>query len=266
MADVLSMREEDLRMMLAAGCHIGSTNINHNMKEYMYKRAPEGVHIINLQKTWEKLMLAARVLVAVENPADVCVVSGAQFGQRAAYKFHQHTGAHMVSGRYTPGTFTNQVCRAFVEPRVLVVTDPRVDSQPVMESSYVNIPVIAFCDTDAPLECVDIAIPCNNKSKNSLATMYWLLTREVLRMRGTIKRDVEWDVQVDLFIYRDPEQVMKEAQEKAEKEAAAGVEDAAWDEPEAAQAVEHAAAGQEAGFEQPQKPVDWEADNGAAEW
>eukprot|EP01084_Bolivina_argentea_P104585 187261_1 len=193
MADVLSMREDDLRMMLAAGCHIGSTSLNHNMKEYLFKRETEGVHVINLQKTWEKLMLAARVLVAVENPADVCVVSGAQFGQRAAYKFHQHTGAHMVTGRYTPGTFTNQVCRAFVEPRVLVITDPRVDSQPAKEASYVNIPVIAFCDTDAPSECIDIVIPCNNKSKNSLAVMYWLLCREVLRMRGTIKRDIEWD-------------------------------------------------------------------------
>lgn len=190
----------------------------------------------------EKIVLAARIIAAVDNPADICVISARPYGQRAVLKFASHTGAVAIAGRFTPGSFTNYITRSFKEPRLIIVTDPRTDAQAIKEASYVNIPVIALCDTDSPTEYVDVAIPTNNKGRHAIGCVWWMLAREVLRIRGTIaSRDIPWDVMVDLYfctfyadkrcfvVYllimaadRDPE---AEAEEKVEEEKVPGADE-----------------------------------------
>jgi len=206
---VLHASEADMQKMLAAHVHLGTKNVNNQTERYVYARTKEGVHVFNLHMTWEKLILAARVIVAIENPGDVCVISARPWGQRAVLKFAKYTGAQAIAGRFTPGTFTNQIQKKFLEPRLLIVTDPRTDHQPIREASYVNIPCVAFAHTDSPLKYVDIAIPCNNKAKHSIGLMYWLLAREVPRLRGALARTQQWDVMVDMFFYRDPDEAEK---------------------------------------------------------
>lgn len=222
---ILQPTEEDIQKMLSAQVHIGTRNSDSNMSDYIWRRRMDGVHILNIGKTWEKLMLAARVIVAIENPQDVIAISARPYGQRAVLKFAQYTGCQSIANRFTPGTFTNQVTKQYREPRLLIITDPRTDAQAVKESSYVNVPVIAFCDSDSPLSFVDVAIPSNNKGKLSIGLLYWMLAREVLCLRGTISRQEPWDVPVDLFFYRVPEELEKQEEQPAFEEPAAA---AAW--------------------------------------
>jgi len=211
----LSQKEQDIQMMLAADVHLGTKNCDFQMERYAFKRRTDGIYIINLGKTWEKLQLAARVIVAIENPQDIIVQSARPYGQRAVLKFAQYTGAHAIAGRHTPGTFTNQLQTSFSEPRLLILTDPRTDHQPIKESALGNIPTIAFCDTDSPMRYVDIGIPANNKGRNSIGCLFWLLARMVLQMRGTILPGHKWEVMVDLFFYRDPEEAKEQEEEAA---------------------------------------------------
>ena len=151
---VLAPTEDDISKLLLSYAHIGAKTLNFQMSSYVHSRKGDGTHIINLHKTWEKILLAARVIVAIDTAKDVVAISGRQFGQRAVLKFSVHTGATPLAGRWTPGTFTNQIQKAFQEPRLLVITDTRVDHQAITESSYANVPVIAIANTDSPLRYV----------------------------------------------------------------------------------------------------------------
>uniref|UniRef100_A0A8C2VF35 40S ribosomal protein SA n=1 Tax=Chinchilla lanigera TaxID=34839 RepID=A0A8C2VF35_CHILA len=196
--DVLQMKEKDVLKFLAAETHLGGTNLDIHMEQYIYKRKTisPGPYIINLKQTWEKLLLAAGAIAATENPADISLISSRNTGQPTP-----------ISDCFTPGTFTNQIQAAFRESRLLVVTDPRADHQSLTEASYVNLPTIALCNTGSPLCYVVIAIPCNNKGAHSV----------MIRMRGTISREHPWEVMPDRYFYRDPEETEKEEQAAAEK-------------------------------------------------
>ncbi|KAG8643187.1 hypothetical protein MANES_11G014701v8 [Manihot esculenta] len=174
-------------MMLAAEVHLCTKNCDFLMEHYVFKRHND----------------------------DIIVQSVRPYGQRAVLKFSQYTGAHAIAGRHTPVTFTNQLQTSLSEPRLLILTDLRTDHQPIKESSLGNVPTITFCDTDSPMRYVDIGIPANNKGKHSIGCLFWLLARVVLQMRGTIPQGHKWNVMVDLFFYREPEETKEQEEEEA---------------------------------------------------
>merc|ERR1712170_246589 len=180
------------------------------MERFVNHMTPEGVPIFRLEDTYNKIRLAAKLIAGMPNLEDVIVVSSRDLGQRAVIKFATFTGAMATSNaRWTPGVLTNYNTRQFKEPRLMVVVDTYADRKAIIEASYMNIPVIALTNSDSSLQYVDVAIPCNNKSTESISMIFWMLAREVRILQGRLRKDEEWDVMVDLFYYKNPEEQEK---------------------------------------------------------
>lgn len=187
-----------LEVMLSSGVHIGSTVKTAHMEPFIYKVRSDGVNILNIIRINERIQIAARFLSRFE-PSDVYVVSSRVHARTPISKFCELTGFKPIVGRFLPGTFTNPSLKTYVEPKVVLVVDPRADEQAVVEASKVGIPVVSLVDTDNTLSNVDLAIPCNNKGRRSLAMIFWLLAREVLRARGELPPDGNLEVSVEEF-------------------------------------------------------------------
>jgi len=168
---------------LAAGVHIGTQQKTEDMKRFVYRVRADGLYVLDVKATDERIRIAANFLSKFD-PARILVVSARQYGQFPATMFAKVTGAKSVVGRFIPGTLTNPEYRDFVEPDVVVVTDPIGDSQAVKEAVDVGVPVIAMCDTNNMTTHIDIVIPTNNKGRKALALIYWLLAKEITKLRG----------------------------------------------------------------------------------
>ena len=170
---------------LASGVHIGTQQKNKDMEEYIYRARTDGLYVMDVQKTDQKIRVAGK-FIAQYYPQDVLIVSARQYGKRPISRFAEVTGIRAKPGRFVPGTLTNPKLKDFMEIKLLVVTDPRADSQAISEATEMGIPVIALCDSDNETANVDLVIPTNNKGKKALSLVYWLLAREVLLARGEI--------------------------------------------------------------------------------
>ena len=177
-----------LEEYLAAGLHIGTQQKTHDMEKYIFRIRSDGLYVLDISKTNDRIISTAKFLARYD-PEDILVVATRQYGQAPVKKFGEVTGCKSIPGRFIPGTLTNPNYSKFIEPKVIVVTDPRSDSQAIIESKQVGVPVVALCDTENLLSTVDLAIPVNNKGRKAIALVYWLLARQILREKGTIGED-----------------------------------------------------------------------------
>ena len=183
---------------LTCGVHIGTKQKSKDMEPYVYKVRDDGLRILNVNMTSEKVVEAAQFLKDFD-PKDVLVVSARQYGWKPATKFAESCGFECIAGRFTPGRLTNPEMRFFIEPKIIVLTDPAADAQAFREATNIKIPVIAMCDSNNLTKNVDIVIPGNNKGRRSLALIYWLLSREILRIRGELAADEDLEETIDDF-------------------------------------------------------------------
>jgi small subunit ribosomal protein S2 len=185
--DVMSDEEADLLIpvedYLGAGVHIGTQQKTTDMERFIHRVRTDGLYVLDVSKTDDRIRTAADFL-ANYDPEQILVTSSRQYGRFPAEKFAEAVGARARTGRFIPGTLTNPQYEGYIEPDVLVVTDPIGDSQAVKEAITVGIPVIAMCDSNNQTGNVDLVVPTNNKGRRALSVVYWLLANETLDRRG----------------------------------------------------------------------------------
>jgi small subunit ribosomal protein S2 len=176
--------------------NIGTQQKSADMMRFIERVREDGLYILNVNITDSRVRSIAAFLNNFESPR-IMVVSARQYGQRPARLFSEAIGANSAVGRFIPGSLTNPVLRSYVEPDVLFVTDPAADQQALIEAVNSGLPIVGIVDANNNLRNVDIALPANNKGRRSLAQIYWLLSREVLKLRGETT-DEDWAKEQDV--------------------------------------------------------------------
>jgi small subunit ribosomal protein S2 len=183
---------------LTSGVHIGTQQKSADMKEFIFKVRTDGLYVLDVKKTDERIRIAAKFMARLEQ-GKLLIVSARQYGQKPAKVCGKAIGALVVAGRFVPGSLTNPILPKFVEPEMLFVTDPAADEQALKEALNVGIPIVGICDANNETKYVDLVIPSNNKGRRALATVYWLLTREILKARGQLASDEDFKMTVEEF-------------------------------------------------------------------
>ncbi|MCD6528973.1 30S ribosomal protein S2 [Candidatus Bathyarchaeota archaeon] len=216
-----SKTEEELLIpretYLSAGVHIGTKIKTGDMEKFIYRVRPDGLFVLDIKKTDERIRVAAKFLSRFD-PEKILVVAGRLYAKVPAEKFCEYTKARLITGRFVPGTLSNPLYPNSLEPDVVLVSDPKADSQAVKEASSLGIPVVALCSTDNELSKIDLAIPTNNKGRRALAVIYWVLARQLLRERGDLAPDEDLPVPIESFEMKlAEEQTEVEREEKSAK-------------------------------------------------
>jgi len=181
---------------LTSGVHIGTQQKSASMKPFIYKVRTDGLYVLDVKQTDTRLRVAAKFL-AKYPPERILIVAARQYGQKPAKLFAQAIGAQVFAGRFVPGTMTNPKLMQYTEPSIVLVTDPAADQQALREAMNIGVPVVGLCDANNDTRFVDLVIPTNNKGRRALATIYWLLTREVLKARGKLEGDEAFTPTID---------------------------------------------------------------------
>ena len=173
--------------------HIGTNQKSADMRKFLdtMRQDGGGLHLIDVHQNDSRIRTVAKFLSNFA-PKRILVVSARQYGQRPARKFAESIGAMRIVGRFIPGTLTNPSLRTYIETEVNLVTDPAADSQALSEAVSSGLPVVGIFDANNRLRNVDLVLPANNKGRRSLALVYWLLAREMLKNRGVLT-DADWE-------------------------------------------------------------------------
>ena len=183
--------QEDIKkQILSTGIRVGTEVKTKFMIPYITQASLEGLYLLDVDITLSRIETAARFIKKFDIKK-VIVYSGRAYANTPIEKFCEVTGAQKMLGRFMPGTLTNPLLSYFSEPHLIVISDPQVDSQAITEATNAGIPIIGIANTDNVTSELDLVIPANNRGRKSLATVYWLLAREILQDSKAMKYEID---------------------------------------------------------------------------
>ena len=186
------------KKILSTGIRVGTQVKTKFMKPFITKASPEGLYMIDLDITLEKIQTAAKFINRLGTDK-IIVCSARQYANTPIERFCEILDSKKLLGRFMPGTLTNPSLPYYIEPKLVLVSDPQVDEQAVTEATNAGIPVIGIANTDNITSKLDLIIPANNRGRKALATVYWLLVRQILIERGELKEDEPMKYEIDDF-------------------------------------------------------------------
>ena len=186
------------KLVVTTGIRVGTQVKTKFMRSFITKASLEGLYMLDLDITLERIQTAAKFISRV-GPENLIVCSGRQYAETPVEKFCEALGSKQLLGRFMPGTLTNPSLPYYIEPKLVLISDPQVDEQAIIEATNAGIPIIGISNTDNITSNLDVIIPANNRGRKSLATIYWLLVREVLIQRGELKDDEPMTQEIDDF-------------------------------------------------------------------
>ena len=185
-----SEHEEIIKKILSTGIRVGTEVKTKFMIPYITQSSPDGLYLFDLDITLNRIETAARFIKKFDIEK-VIVYSGRVYATTPIEKFCELTGAKKMLGRFMPGTLTNPSLPYYSEPLLIIISDPQVDAQAITEATNAGIPIIGIANTDNVTSKLDLVIPANNRGRKALATVYWLLAREILQDSETMKYEIE---------------------------------------------------------------------------
>ena len=187
-----------MKKVISTGIRVGTNVKTKFMRQYITESSPEGLYMLDIDITLSRIKTAAK-FISRKDIKRVIVCSGREYASTPIEKFCECTGAIMMLRRFMPGTLTNPSLPFYTEPHLLIVSDPQVDSQAVTEATNAGVPVIGISNTDNLTSKLDLVIPANNRGRKALATVYWLLAREILIQKGELTEDQDMKYEIDDF-------------------------------------------------------------------
>ncbi len=186
------------KKILSTGIRVGTTVKTTFMQPFITKASPEGLYMIDLDKTLTRIKTAAKFTTRIDSDK-ILVCSGREYAITPIERFCEMTGTKMMLGRFMPGSLTNPSLPFYTEPKLVIISDPQVDSQAIIEATNAGIPVIGISNTDNITSMIDVVIPANNRGRKSLATVFWLLAREILIEKKQLGENDPMKYEIDDF-------------------------------------------------------------------